>query len=53
MVNLGRPVILSSAWEPSHFRPSGVEPPARRRVAAVEGMRGHGTVVICRCERVG
>lgn len=50
MINLGRPVILRSARERSQFRPCRLEPAARRRVAAVEGTRGHGTVVICRCE---
>ena len=42
MINFCRSVILRSAWEPSIFRPCGLESRARRRVAAVEGARNTG-----------
>jgi hypothetical protein len=52
MNNLCRPVVLRSAWEPSTFRPCGLESRAPRGVAAVDGTRGHGTALFRRIESV-
>jgi hypothetical protein len=41
MINLGHPVIVSR-WQPSIFRPCGLEHRARRTVAAAEGAHETG-----------